>query len=57
MTTHIEMLAILARCPYFPEAAFLPDLQPIAATAHFHVALSCTNSLAKLSVQINRFLL
>jgi hypothetical protein len=42
MTTHIEMLAILARCPYFPEAAFLADLEAIAATVYFQVALRVT---------------
>jgi len=54
MTTHTEMLAILARCPYFPEAGFLPAVQAIAATVYFQVSLSCTMSFVKLSVQIDR---
>lgn len=39
MTTHIVMLAILAHCPYFPEAGLLADVQAIAATVYFQVAL------------------
>jgi hypothetical protein len=39
MTTHIEMLAILAHCPYFPEAGLLADVQAIAATVYLQVAL------------------
>jgi hypothetical protein len=39
MTTHKEMLAILAHCPYFPEAGLLAVVQAITAIVYFQIAL------------------